>query len=75
MVWFYERAGQRLVYEVRPRIDGPGLEIVLTYPDGHTHTEVITDDRDLSKRISEFQDSLVCDGWTPQGPWSRDPRR
>ena len=75
MVWFYERAGQRLVYEVRPRIDGPGSEIVLTYPDGHTQSEVIIDDRDLSKRISELQDSLVLDGWTPQGPWSRDPRR
>ena len=31
MIWFYQRGGQHLYYEVRLRQDGPGYELGIWY--------------------------------------------
>ena len=39
MIWFYQRGGQHLYYEVRLRQDGPGFELGIWYPEGTVLTE------------------------------------
>ena len=41
MIWFYQREGQHLYYEVRFRQDGPGFELGISYPGGYAaHRDV-----------------------------------
>lgn len=65
MIWFYQRNGQHLYYEVRLRQDGPGLELGISYPDGSTLTECFDTEEALATRFAELQLSLQREGWGP----------
>jgi hypothetical protein len=56
MIWFYERQGLVLLYEIRH----------LSYSDGQRRTERFEDSITLLKRSVEVQNQLMADGWRPQ---------
>jgi hypothetical protein len=65
MIWFYQRGGQHLYYEVRLRQDGPGFELGIWYPEGTVLTEHFDDEDALAERFVELQDRLGREGWGP----------
>jgi len=65
MIWFYQREGQHLYYEVRLRQDGPGFELGISYPGGSLLTETFATEDALATRFTELQASLQCEGWGP----------
>jgi hypothetical protein len=65
MIWFYQREGQHLYYEVRLRQDGPGFELGISYPGGALLTETFDTEDALAARFAELQASLQRAGWGP----------
>jgi hypothetical protein len=65
MIWFYQREGQHLYYEVRLRQDGPGFELGISYPGGSLLTETFETEDALAARFAELQTSLQRAGWGP----------
>ena len=70
MIWFDQRGGKHLFYEVRLREDGPGFELGISYPEGTLLTERFLSEDALARRFAELQASLVREGW---GPLERRP--
>jgi hypothetical protein len=69
MMWLWERAGQRLTYEVRPSSDGTAYELTITYPDGTEESERIEQPTELLERSFTLKDRLTGEGWTPVAGW------
>jgi hypothetical protein len=65
MIWFYQRGGQHLYYEVRLRQDGPGFELGIWYPEGTVLTEHFDSEDALAERFIDLQDRLNREGWGP----------
>ncbi len=63
MVWFFERDGERLRYEIRFGAGGAAYEIAVTYPDGRTQTEQVEDAADLLHRCAAVARALKEEGW------------
>ena len=63
MIWFFDRNGQRLRYEIRRTADGEAYELVVTYPDGRTEIELMVEPSELLKRCAELAESLQDEGW------------
>jgi hypothetical protein len=64
MIWFFDRQGQRLQYEIRRKNTGDAYELVVSYPDGRQAVEQMIDPSDLLKRCAELADTLREQGWT-----------
>lgn len=65
MIWFYQRGGQHLYYEVRLRQDGPGFELGIWYPEGTVLTEHFESEDALAERFVDLQTHLSREGWGP----------
>ena len=65
MIWFYQRDGQQLYYEIRLCDDGPGFELGISYPEGRVQTERFDTEDQLAARFLELQQSLQREGWGP----------
>jgi hypothetical protein len=63
MIWFFDRDGQRLRYQIRRSADGINYELVVTYPDGRREVEQMVDPSDLLKRCAELAATLRQEGW------------
>jgi hypothetical protein len=63
MIWFFDREGERLRYEIRYGGPGAAYEIAVTYPDGRTETEEIQDAVDLLDRCAKVARALKDQGW------------
>lgn len=63
MIWFFDRQGQRLRYEIRRNDADDGYELVVAYPDGRTEVEKMVDPSALLKRCAELAESLKGEGW------------
>ncbi len=63
MIWFFDRAGVRLRYEIKRKANSDGYELVLTHPDGRTEREVIANPSRLLDRCTEVGSSLKEEGW------------
>jgi hypothetical protein len=63
MIWFFDRKGQRLTYEIRRKPEGDGYELVVTYPNGRTEVEQMLRPSDLLKRCAELAENLKQEGW------------
>jgi hypothetical protein len=70
MIWFYQRDGQQLYYEIRLCQDGPGFELGISYPEGRVIVERFDTEDALASRFLEIQQTLQHDGW---GPLERRP--
>jgi hypothetical protein len=64
VIWFFDRNGQRLRYEIRRNSDTDGYELVVTYPDGRTESEQMEEPSALLKRCAELAENLKHEGWT-----------
>lgn len=63
MIWFYQRAGRHLYYEIRLRQNGPGFELGITASDGPLLTERFESEEELSRRFAQLDDALSREGW------------
>jgi hypothetical protein len=72
MIWFYQRGGQHLYYEVRLRQDGPGYELGIWYPEGTVLTEQFDTEDALAERFLDLQSRLNREGWGPLEPRTAD---
>ena len=64
MIWFFDRNGEKLRYEIkRDRADGL-YRVVITHPDGTESIEEVDDPTALVQRFVELMNSLRGDGWT-----------
>ena len=63
MIWFFDRQGQRLRYEIRRTAADDGYELVVVYPDGRTEVEQMVEPSDLLKRCTELAEALKEEGW------------
>ena len=63
MIWFFDRDGQRLRYEIsRDRLDGH-YRVVITRPDGSESVEEVDEPSALIERSVDIMNSLRGDGW------------
>jgi hypothetical protein len=63
VIWFFDRNGQQLRYEIRRSMDSDAYELAVTYPDGHTEIEEMKEPSDLLKRCAELAEDLKQEGW------------
>ncbi|HZR23827.1 MAG TPA: hypothetical protein VFA59_09585 [Vicinamibacterales bacterium] len=63
MIWFFDRNGEKLRYEIsRDRKDGR-YRVVITQPDGTESVEEVDEPGELIERSVQFMNSLRGDGW------------
>jgi len=63
MVWFFDRNGERLRYEIsRDRKDGR-YRLVITRPDGSESVEEVDEPTMLVERSVEVMNALLGEGW------------
>src|SRR3954462_7101902 len=63
MIWFFDRDGETLRYEIsRDKVDGR-YRVVITRPDGSESVEEVDEPTELIERSVELMNSLRGDGW------------
>jgi len=63
MIWFFDRNGEKLRYEIsRDRVDGR-YRVVITRPDGTESVEEVNEPTELIERSVELMNSLRGEGW------------
>ena len=63
MIWFFDKNGERLRYEIsRDRTDGR-YRVVITKPDGSESVEEVDEPTELIERSVQLMNSLRGDGW------------
>jgi len=63
MIWFFDRNGEKIRYEItRDRRDGR-YRVVITRPDGTESIEDVDEPGELIERSVQFMNSLRGDGW------------
>ncbi len=63
MIWFFDRNGEKIRYEItRDRKDGR-YRVVITHPDGSESVEEVDEPSELIERSVQFMNSLRGDGW------------
>jgi hypothetical protein len=63
MIWFFERGGERLRYEIRHGGADAVYELEITYPDGRIETEQVQEAADLLHRCAARARALKDEGW------------
>lgn len=63
MIWFFDREGERLRYEIRRAASDDRYELALTFPDGRTQTEQTADAAELLDRCADVARALRNEGW------------
>ena len=62
MIWFFDRDGERLRYEIQRERNGR-YRVVITKPDGSESIEEVDEPTELIKRSVQLMNSLRSDGW------------
>jgi hypothetical protein len=75
MIWFFQRGGEHLQYEIRESSDPAGYEMVVHGPDGATRVERFGDSIGLLERSLELQRNLIQEGWASERAAQRDDWR
>jgi hypothetical protein len=70
MIWFYEREGRHLRFEIRAHVEGDRYDLVITDADGMERVERFVDSSLLNRRSRQLELELRGEGW--KGPHSRD---
>jgi hypothetical protein len=63
MIWFFDREGERLRYEIMRDRNGR-YRVVITRPDGSESVEEVDEPTELIERSVQLMNSLRGDGWT-----------
>jgi hypothetical protein len=63
VIWFFDRDGEKLRYEIsRDRADGR-YRVVITHPDGSESVEEVDQPTELIERSVKLMNSLRDHGW------------
>ena len=63
VIWFFDREGQKLRYEIsRDRVAGR-YRLVITHPDGRESIEEVDEPAELIERSVQMMNSLRGEGW------------
>jgi hypothetical protein len=63
MIWFFDRNGEKLRYEIsRDRAEGR-YRVVITQPDGTESVEEVDEPTELIERSVKIMNTLRGDGW------------
>ena len=63
MIWFFDRDGQKLRYEIRRDPAIGRYRLIITHPDGHESIEEVDEPSALIERSVALMNSLRSDGW------------
>ena len=63
MIWFFDRDGQRLRYEISRDRAGARYRVIITRPDGSESVEEVSEPSQLIERSVELMNTLRDDGW------------
>ena len=63
MIWFFDREGQRLRYEISRDRSAGRYRVVITRPDGSESIEEVDEPTELIERSVQLMNSLRVDGW------------
>lgn len=62
MIWFFDRNGEQLRYEIQHERGGR-YRVVITQPDGSESVEEIDEPTALIERSVQLMNTLTGDGW------------
>lgn len=63
MIWFFDRDGERLRYEISRDRTAGRYRVIITQPDGSESIEEVDEPSQLIERSVELMNSLRGDGW------------
>ena len=63
MIWFFDREGQRIRYEISRDRSAGRYRVVITQPDGSESVEEVDEPIELIERSVQLMNSLRVDGW------------
>lgn len=63
MIWFFDRDGERLRYEISRDRTAGRYRLIITKPDGSESVEELDEPGQLIERSVELMNSLRGDGW------------
>ena len=63
MIWFFDREGERLRYEISRDRTAGRYRVVITRPDGSESIEEVDEPTELIERSVQLMESLRGDGW------------
>jgi hypothetical protein len=63
MIWFFDRDGERLRYEISRDKVGGRYRLIVTKPDGSESVEEVEEPSQLIERSVELMNTLRGDGW------------
>jgi hypothetical protein len=68
MLWFFERDKQSLRVETRYDNGSSQFVVIVTWPDGREQTERFADPEVCRTWLTDFDQSLEAERWTPNRP-------
>jgi hypothetical protein len=63
MIWFFDRNGEKLCYEISHDRSNGLYRVVITHPDGSESVEEVDEPTELIERSVALMNSLRGDGW------------
>ncbi len=63
MIWFFDKDGEKLRYEITHDRVGGRYRVVITRPDGTESVEEVDEPTELIERSVQLMNSLRGDGW------------
>lgn len=63
MIWFFDRDGEKLRYEISHDRANGRYRVVITHPDGTESVEEVEEPTELIERSVELMNTLRGDGW------------
>ncbi len=63
MMWFFDRGGERLRYEISRQLPDGRYRVVITSPDGSESVVEASDPTELIERSVELMNQLRGEGW------------
>jgi hypothetical protein len=63
MIWFFDRDGEKLRYEISHDLASGHYRVIITHPDGSESVEEVDEPTALIERSVELMNSLRGDGW------------
>jgi hypothetical protein len=63
MIWFFDRDGEKLRYEISHDLASGRYRVIITHPDGTESVEEVDEPTELIERSVELMNSLRGDGW------------
>jgi hypothetical protein len=63
MIWFFDRDGQRLRYEIARDRSAGRYRLIITRPDGTESVEEVDEPTTLIERSVQLMNELRGDGW------------